>query len=371
VFGHLTQGGMETWLLSVYNRINRSAVVFDIVVSTDEEHPLNKPFRELGARIFPTAKIRYPLRFVHRFLGVLKEHGHYDSVHSHIGALSGIVVLLAALMGVKQRIVHAHSSYEERSVPLVSRLYPAVSLVLKRLIRAFATKGLAASREAAEFLYGPDWNTDSRFAVLYCGIDLDRFERTRNVTETRRALGIPSGARVVGHVGSFRTPKNHAFLVKIAREVIRRGNDVWFLLVGDGELRTEIEHLAKRLKVDDRLVFTGMRPDVPDLLAAMDCFVFPSLYEGLGLVLLEAQASGLPCIVSLRVPNEADVVHNLVTRLDLEDGVEVWSKTIIDALEKPRLSRADALVIMHESAMNIEHSVQALVDIYINEPDAG
>jgi glycosyltransferase involved in cell wall biosynthesis len=185
-------------------------------------------------------------------------------------------------------------------------------------------------------------------------------------------LGLPDDAQVIGHVGRFVEQKNHGQLLEIAAEVMRRRSDTWLLLVGEGPLLPEVQRHAEELGISQRVVFAGVRPDVPRLmLEAMDLFLFPSLHEGLGLVLVEAQAAGLPCIYSDVVPREADVAMPLLHRLPLSESPEVWAERVVRSLDGPApLSATMAYQRLAESTFGIQHSVSALRRVYTGEVGA-
>jgi glycosyltransferase involved in cell wall biosynthesis len=203
--------------------------------------------------------------------------------------------------------------------------------------------------------------------VLYCGIDLEPFRQEVSREAVRQELGIPKDAPVVGHVGRFTPQKNHAFLLQIAAEVVKMRPDVRFLLVGDGPLRPQIEARARELGIAGNAIFTGVRSDVPRLmLGAMDAFIFPSLWEGLGLVVVEAQAAGLPCIVSEWVPAEATVLPEGVERVPLSGGQGQWVLALVQALEHRELDRGASTDLVAASAFSIVRSAHALEELYRN-----
>jgi glycosyltransferase involved in cell wall biosynthesis len=182
-------------------------------------------------------------------------------------------------------------------------------------------------------------------------------------------LCIPTNSFVVGHVGRIEEPKNHLFLVEIAAEIAKREPAMRLLLVGDGSLRLNVQRKAAQLGLTDRVIFAGSRSDVPRLiLGAMDVFVFPSLYEGLPLALLEAQAVNLPCIFSDFITNEVEVVKPLIQRMSLSQSASVWAEAVLTARDTMNaIAHSDALALVANSPFNIKNSVKALEDIYLQE----
>jgi glycosyltransferase involved in cell wall biosynthesis len=275
---------------------------------------------------------------------------------------------LAKHAGVPTCIAHSHNdtSSLEAKAGLFRRLYLALT---KWWIAQYATTGLGASRLAAASLFGSAWEKKPRYQILYCGVDLAQFRDHGDSVAVRAELGIPADTFVIGHVGRFEEQKNHVFLVEIAAEVAKREPRMRLLLVGDGSLRLDIEQKVAQMGLGDRVIFAGVRPDVPRLmLSAMDVFFFPSLYEGLGLVLIEAQAAGLPCIFSDVVPEEADVVKSLVQRINLSQSASVWVNAVLATRNAAlNITQADSRAILENSPFNIAYSVKALAKIYTDE----
>jgi glycosyltransferase involved in cell wall biosynthesis len=180
----------------------------------------------------------------------------------------------------------------------------------------------------------------------------------------RTELNIPQDAHVLGHVGSFHFEKNHDFLIHLFKKMATSDLKLHLLLVGDGPLKEKFEDHVKTLNLEKRVIFTGVRSDVPDLLKAMDVFVFPSLFEGLGLAIVEAQAAGLPCLVADTVPQEASIVEGAVTFLPLENSDDQWIKAIKQVLEEDKINEERALAQVASSPFNIEHNVTMLMELY-------
>jgi glycosyltransferase involved in cell wall biosynthesis len=240
-----------------------------------------------------------------------------------------------------------------------------LGIVLSRLLtRASCTHGIGCSSEAGAALFGSRWREDPKYRLIHCGIDLKPFEIYRDPDSVRTALGIAPGARVIGHVGSFSIAKNHRFLLEVTARVLQHRRDILLLLVGDGSLRSAIEKTCAALGIRERVIFAGASSRVPELMrSAMDVFVMPSLHEGLPLVLLEAQAAGLPCLVSDVVSHEAMVSDGTLHFLSLKEGAEVWAGAILSLLESSA-PRPNALGQMADSDYNVVISAKRLGDLY-------
>ncbi len=331
VIGSLDRGGAETWLTQMFGHIDRQMYSMDFLVHTTEPGALDTQLMELGARILPCVprlNDGNPLQYARNFRRILRECGPYDCVHSHIHHSSGYVLMLAAMMGVPVRIAHSHNDTRaiDRTCPSLRRMYFSA---MDMLIRRFATHGIAVSRSAAASLFSNSWTEDKRWRLCPLGIDLHPFTLAMDAHAVRAELGIAQDSFVIGHVGRFAEQKNHRFLVEIAACLSRTEPRALFLLVGVGPLQPAIEALVRQRGLSTKFIFLGARDDVPRLmLGAMDCFLFPSLYEGLGLVLWEAQAAGLTCVISDTVPDDASVATMLVRRLSLAQGAEAWANEL-------------------------------------------
>ncbi len=362
VLGKLDRGGAETWLMQVLRHIDRRRWQMDFLVHTAEPGAYDAEARALGARVIPCLEPRAPLRYGRNFCRVLRQFGPYDVVHSHVHYHSGVVLALSSAVGVPIRVACAHTASRFRSErPSLGR--KAYARAMRRAIANHATAGLAVSESAAECLYGREWQKTGRWSVSHLGTDLARFECPTVSAVLRRHLGIPDESLIVGHVGRFEAPKNHEFLLKIAGHFVRLEQRAHFLLVGDGSLRTAIERKIREAGLEDRFHLLGSRGDVPQLMCgAMDLFVFPSRYEGLPITLLEAQAAGLPCLVSDRVTRECDTITELIAHASLEAGAELWAHRLYAMAGQRRLAPADARARL--SYWSIEASTERLLSFY-------
>lgn len=362
VVGGMNRGGVETWLMHVLRRIDRSQFRMDFLVLTDQPCAYDEEVLSLGSRIIRCPNHKNILEWGLRFRKALKENGPYDVLHSHVHHFSGYILFLAHSVGVPVRIAHSHSdtSQVQANAPLLRRSY---FWIMQKLIRKYSTTGLACSSPAAKALFGPDWQEDRCLNILYCGIDLEPFREKVDKQAIRSSLSIPQNAFVVGHVGRFEIQKNHTFLVDIAAEVCKQRDDMVFLLVGDGPLRSDIERKVNSFGLADRFVFTGSRSDVPQLMkGAMDLFLFPSRFEGLSLAIIEAQAAGLPCLVSDVITVEVDIVPGLVRRFSLDRSSEDWADEVIKFTNPNVL--VNYLAYIEESPFVINKSIADLSSIY-------
>jgi glycosyltransferase involved in cell wall biosynthesis len=364
VVGGMNRGGVETWLMHVLRNINRKRFRMDFLVHTSVRCSYDEEILSLGSRIIPCPHPHRPWLYAKNFKRIMTEYGPFDVVHSHVHHFSGYVLRIAHRAHVPITIAHSHNDTLNKQVKadFLRRIYLTL---MRRWIWRYATMGLAASQKAAISLFSSSLKTNVCWSVLYCGIDLAPFNSGIDRHAVLSKLGIPDDSFVVGHIGRFVPQKNHDFFLDVAVEILRRKPQSWFLFVGDGQLRPAILEKAKQLGILKRAIFTGTRDDVPQIMkGAIDAFLFPSRYEGLGLVLIEAQAAGIPCVVSDVVPEEADVVPGLIARLRLDQSIEVWAETVLRTASKHRVTSEAALETVAQSPFNIQRSIESLLKLY-------
>jgi glycosyltransferase involved in cell wall biosynthesis len=368
VLGGMNRGGIETWLMEILRHIDRDRYKMDFLVHTTQPAAYDEEIRSFGSRILPCLYPSRPWAYAANFQRIVREFGPYDIVHSHVHHFSGYVLQLAKYNGVPIRIAHTHTdtvSSEYRG-GFYRRIY---FHLMKSLINRCATVGLGSSYQALAALFGSDCDRDLRWRVIDYGFDLTQFQGYIDSDQVRAELGIPADAFVIGHVGRFAAVKNHTFILDIAAEVIQREPKMYLLLVGDGPLRSDMEQKAVQLGLSDRVIFAGVRSDIPRVMGgAMDVFLFPSLYEGLGNVRLEAQAAGLPSIISDVVPEQGDVVQPLVKRVSLSLPASLWADTILQHRDAVSVvSPSDAWAEMANSQFNIKTAVKQLKNTYLSQ----
>lgn len=368
VVGGMNRGGVETWLMHVLRHIDRQQFKMDFLVHTTQPCAYDDEIRALGSNIIPCMTPSHPLTYARNFKRILRERGPYDVVHSHVHHYSGLVLWLAYQSGVPIRMAHSHNDTSglRAQASLPRRLY---LLLTEVFLKRYATLGLAASSKAAIDLFGHSWQTDPRWRVFYYGINLEQFQAQVDRTEIRSALGIPVNSFVIGHVGRFVRQKNHTFIVDIAAEVAKCEPLTYFLLVGDGPLRSEIECKVAQAGLSRRFIFAGSRSDVPRLmLGAMDVFLFPSLYEGLGLVAIEAQTAGLPTVLSDVIPDDTELIKPLLWRLSLQQSPSTWAETILSARTKSTTGvRQVYSSFLAHGPFDITYSIGQLEHLYNGE----
>lgn len=365
VVGAMNRGGTETWLVNVLRHIDRSRFQFDFLVHTAAPGVYDEEITSLGGRLVPCLRPSRPLAYLRRLQRILRGGNPYDIVHGHVHHFNGLVLKAAAAADVPARIAQSHSdtSREKREGSLLRRAYLSVT---ERLVDRHAAAGIGVSDKAAAALFGSAWRQDARWRVLHCGIDLAPFNVPVDRHAVRAELGIPPDAFVIGHVGRFVPVKNHNYLLRLAKACMAGRTDVWLLCVGDGPLLQDMQNLAARLGIADRTVFAGLRPDVPRvMIGAIDTFVFPSIFEGLPLTCVEAQAAGLPAFISSAVTSEVRIVPELVRPLDTSKSPESHAAAVMAQPPGGRhVVRQRACRRVAEAGFGIERSIENLIELY-------
>lgn len=329
VVTYMGRGGLETMIMNYYRWMDRMKVQFDFLVHRDFRADYDDEIEQLGGRIYRIGRLIPWSRAYQQSLDTFfAEHPEYREVHVHQDCLSAVILKAAMKHGVPMRIAHSHNSSQDKNLKYLIKLY------YKRQIPQYATALFACGRDAGDWMFG-----GKPYTIVNNAIDAAQYSYCPTRTmEIRRSLHIAEDAFVVGHVGRFSPVKNHAFLLDVFDQLRRENEHAVLLLVGDGDLRSSMEEKAKTMGLEDHVLFTGVRNDVCDLMQAMDVFVFPSLYEGLPVSLVEAQASGLPCLISDCVP-DACMLTDLVQKVSLEESARQWAKRILAASATVRRDR--------------------------------
>lgn len=362
VVGAMNRGGTETLLMTIYRHLNKDEIQFDFISYDEDEAHYDKEIKHLGGRIFKLTKTNS----VKQLYDIMKKYGPYEVVHAHTLFHSGIASLAARLAGIKIRISHAHTTMD-LSGTFSRRMYIRC---MRMFINLFSTHLLACSRSAGAFLFGDKALEKSNYLYFPNVIEYKKFLHVplRDIVNFKRTEGIENQL-VIGHIGTFNKAKNHAFLIDVV-ENIARDHSTKLVLVGDGELRAGIEVEVEERKLKNEVSFLGIREDIATILHSLDVFVFPSNYEGLGLVLLESQASGIPCVVSEAIQPEADLGLGLITKMSLEAGARAWANKITQLKNEKELLKTDIIAQFEANGYVIREAIAILLRLYhVNRGD--
>lgn len=354
----LNRGGMETFIMNVYRSIDRTQIQFDFLVNSESGDYFDE-IKALGGNIFYIPSRRkgygkYLLSLKHFF----KDHkSKYVAIHYHESSLTSLEPLyFAKKYGIHRRIIHSHNSNIKGN-----KLHYITHYFGKAFISNLATDYLGCSDKALKWMY-QGTGIYNKAELIKNGVNTDDFKFNPNIRSFIRSRLNISDKIVVGHIGRFMEVKNHEFLLKIFNSLLKINPNFKLILVGCGELELKIKNLADDMGISEYISFLGVRSDINDLLQAMDVFVMPSLYEGLPVVLVEAQTSGLPIVCSDTISSMSKLTPQYYT-CSLSDSLQVWSDTIQEALNSG-YHRKNAVTYIKKAGFDINSVANRLAKLY-------
>ena len=354
VVAALTAGGVETLLHSYYEEMDRERFHFDMACYSYADGVYRGKFEELGCRIFALPSKKKLLKSVKALYRVLKD-GHYDIVHVHQDDLSFLPILVARLAGVKVRIVHSHLGKYPHSFA-----GKAITAVTNPLMFRLANGYFACSEKAKREFYPA--RLQDRVFIMKNGIQSRRFRFSpADREEIRKQYGITDEQILVGCVARITEQKNPFFLLEVFSALHRQDDRYRLMLVGDGTLREQVEAKIVGLGLQEYAVLTGPRDDAYRYYSALDVFVLPSLFEGLGISFVEAQTNGLPTFASLAVPREA-TISDLIEYLPAEEGAELWARRIMASGGRKESPETDGRYDIRTHVKELEEQYLKLVE---------
>lgn len=348
---YMGRGGLETMLMNYYRHIDRRKIQFDFLVHRDFEADYDKEICELGGKIYRLPPLNPISKTYQNSLNdFFKQHKKYRVVHSHLDCMAGVPLKAAKKNGVPICISHAHNSNQTKDKKYI------LKLLYKRNISKYSDFLFACGEEAGNWMF-----EGKSFYVLNNAIDASKYiyneERRR---KTREAFDIGSATLLVGHVGRFAPQKNHLMLIDIYEAIKNKVPNSKLLLVGVGDLMEDIKTEVSIRNLQNNVIFAGLRSDVPELLQAMDIFLFPSINEGLPVSIIEAQAAGLPCVISDGVPIECKKT-DLVFVQNLKDDIEKWVDTTLKAA---KIKRRNTFEEIERAGFDVSFEAKKLEDFY-------
>lgn len=356
VIGNWLGGGVESVVMNYYRNIDRNKVQFDFLCSESSTDIPYEEIEKLGGRVFIVPNYTKVFKYQKELQKIFKEN-NYKIVHSHINTMSVFPLRAAKKAGVPVRIAHSHSTTNKKE-----KKKNLLKQVLRPFSRVYATDYMCCSELAGRWLFGDKEYDKGNVYLLNNAIDLDKFKYNESLRkEKRKELGISDDTLVIGHVGRFVEQKNHRFLIDVFNEIHKKNSNSLLLLVGQGPLKKEIENKVEELKLNDSVRFLGQRNDINELYQAFDVFCLPSLYEGLPVVGVEAQATGLLCELSNDMTKETKVLDT--TRfISLNTSAEEWATIILDDYSK--FKRHDTTSEITKNNFNIKDETSKLENEY-------
>lgn len=353
ILENMDNGGVETVVMNYYRNIDHSKIQFDFIVSENSSIPQKEEILKMGGRIYTVPSYKKIFKYM-KALKQIFQNNNYTIVHSHLNTMSVFPLYVAKKCNIKIRISHSHTqaNYQEFLKSLLKE-------ILRHFSKIFSNVYFACSKEAAIYQFGKKSVLNDKVYILNNAIDNDNFKfdiTKRN--EMRKKYNIDEDTQVYFHVGRFEKQKNHIFLIKIFQKIHLKNNNTKLVLVGNGKELNNIKNLVYRLGLSDSVIFTGSVENPADYYFMADVFYFPSLYEGLGMVLIEAQCSGLQCVASTNVPKSSKI-SDLVTYIPLTDE-EGWINYNIK-----KVNREDYKNILSLANYDIKIEAKKLEDKYL------
>ena len=356
MIGSLNIGGSQAMIMNLYRNIDRDQIQFDFILDHPDQLYFAEEVKSLGGKIYNLPEFKGTnLSSVRRAWNTFFcEHPEYKILHSHVRSYASVYLPIARKHGVTT-IIHSHSTSNGNGVSSL------IKAIMQYPLRYQADYYFGCSKEAGEWLFGKKIINSSKYYMLKNAIDLRKYRPDEVVRKSyREKIGANGSAKVFIHVGRFHEAKNHQFLLDVFAEYLKRkGNDL-LVLVGDGDLRKSIEMKIKDLKIGNRIILLGARNDVANWLISADCFLFPSNWEGLPVTVVEAQAAGLPCLVSDAVTKDVNV-SDLVKNLPIDQGVATWVK----AMCTESMKKKDVSEDIKRCGFDIQSSASWLSEFYM------
>ena len=356
IVGKWLGGGVEAVVMNYYRNIDKSKIQFDFICDDDSTNIPYEEIESLGGRVILIPPYQKPFKYHKELKRVLKEN-NYKIVHSHISTMSLFSLFAAACAKVPVRIAHSHSTTNKAEWKK-----NLMKQVLRPFSKVFATHYMGCSELAGRWLFGDKEYDKGNVFLLNNAIDLDKFKYDEKIRDAKRKeLGIKKNTLVIGHIGRFVQQKNHTFLIDIFNEIVKKNKNTVLLLAGQGPLMEETKAKVKELGIENNVQFLGQRSDANELYQAFDVFLLPSLYEGLPVVGVEAQAAGLLCFLSSDMTKETKVLE-ATTIMNLTNTPEEWATNILDKVSSYK--RIDTKEEISNNNFNIKVEAKKLEDKY-------
>lgn len=319
----LDGGGVENLLLNYYSHMNKDKFVFDFIVHGKNVGALESVFEKMGSKIYHIPPKHESFLQNLKAMQRIINDGNYDVVHAHQGAIGTFPMYFAKKAGVRCRITHSHVAFMRESL-----LRKIINKFLLIFLKKYATDWFACGTDAGRFLWGDNAVNNGKVHVMNNAIEIDKFTFNPLIREEMRHQLDVDGKFVIGNVGRLSYQKNHEFLIRVFNEIYKLEKNGVLLLVGRGELEDDVRQQVEELGLTEAVKFLGIRNDVPSLLQAMDVFLLPSRYEGLPVVLVEAQAAGLVSVVADTITKEVKVTDKVIY-ISLEESYLGWANEVL------------------------------------------
>ena len=359
IVGKWVGGGVEAVIMNYYRNIDKSKIQFDFLCDSDSTNIPYEEIESLGGRVILIPPYQKPFKYHKELKRILKEN-KYEIVHSHINTMSVFPLFAAWCAKVPVRIAHSHSTTNKAEWKK-----NIVKLILRPFVKVFANSYMCCTEHAGRWMFGSKKFDKGQVYVLNNAIDLNKFKYDQEIrNDLRKQYNISDNTLVIGHIGRFMKQKNHEFIIDVFNELVKKNDDSILMLVGQGPLMEETKEKVKQLELSDKVIFVGQITNPNDYYQAFDLFLFPSLYEGLGMVAVEAQVAGLPCVCSTEVPVVARINDECIF-IDLNDDKQIWVDKILESVNVDQ--RVSSVKEAKHYGYDIETEVVKLEKKYIGE----
>ncbi|MFB9861020.1 glycosyltransferase family 1 protein [Salinicoccus siamensis] len=363
VFGGLDSGGAESRIMDIYREIDRTKIQFDFLVHTNKKGFFEDEINDMGGRIYRVP--RFDITTIYSYFKAInnffKKHSSYKVVHGHILSTAFIYQRYAKKYDIPVRIAHSRCGSRTEF-----NFKNATKELFKRFSRFYVTHKFAVSKIAGDSAFGSNKVRSGAVEILPNAIKTEKYKYDQEIRENKRQELKANGNFLIGHIGRFTKQKNHDLVIDVFHELNKQEPNTMLVLVGDGELKSDILTKVNSLGLSKQVIFTGVRDDVHELLQAIDLLLFPSFYEGLPGVVLEAQAAGLPCIVSNKITKEVKIT-DLVTYVSLEKNAIFWSEKIRETLRSYKRESKHSEII--EAGYDIKSVAKWYQNFYLSYRD--
>ncbi|MBS5789926.1 glycosyltransferase family 1 protein [Fusobacterium sp.] len=352
VVNNMHRAGLETMLMNYYRNIDRTKIQFDFLTHRPEKGDYDDEIISMGGKVYYAPRL-YPQNYLQYFKWMKKffnEHPEYKIVHSHIDTMSAFPLLAAKLNNIPIRIAHSHTSKLDRDLK-----FP-IKYLAKLIVPYVANHYFSCGEVAGKFLYG-----NKKFEIIRNAIDVENYKFNNKVREKKRKELNLNNEFVIGHVGRYCYIKNQSFIIDIFNEILKERSNSKLLLIGSGPDEELLRQKVNKLNLNNNVIFLINRSDVDELYQVMDAFVMPSLFEGVPLVAVEAQANGLKCFLSDKISEEVFLTKN-IEKISLDQKDEEWKEKILNSEYERQEEIPEELF---QKGYDIKRAMQELIKKYI------
>jgi glycosyltransferase involved in cell wall biosynthesis len=318
IVGAMYPGGMENFIINLYEKIDREQFQFDFVIHMRKDNDYVELIRSMGGKVYEIPRLtRHPIKNLKRISHIVKEN-NYQIVVRHTANALVAPQLMAAKIGGAKTVCHSHNETDPNKI---------LHYLSRPIMRLAADERMACSDKAGKWMFGK-----KSFRVIHNAINIDKFQYSPDkASPIIQEFGL-EGKHVYGHIANFIESKNHKFLLEIYKKISEIDHNAVFFCIGEGELRSNIESEIKSQGLENKVILTGIRHDVENFMACFDVLIFPSFFEGLPLTIIEAQAAGLPCLISDTITKDVIVSEGLVTFKSIKEDAAKWAKKAVNMI---------------------------------------